>query len=295
MRLVATDIDGTILPHQGEISERTLGALASCRDRGIEVVLVTGRPYRWLAPVTGLMGRRGIVVCANGAVVYDLADDTVLECSALTSDQVLRAVERMRTALPGAAFALETLDGFRREPEYLPHATVDVHSLAVLQGVVEPPERVGALPELLADGVPVVKLLCRADGAGSRGMVLPDPDAMLDVVRPLLAGLVEVVHSSVKDPLVEIAALGVDKATALAGVAASRGIGAADVVAFGDMPNDVPMLLWAGKGYAVADGHPEALAAADEIAPACPQEGVARVLEMLLADGDGGDSEVLAG
>jgi hypothetical protein len=84
--------------------------------------------------------------------------------------------------------------------------------------------------------------------------------------------------------MLEIAAIGVSKASTLAEVAAGRGIPAEDVVAFGDMPNDVPMLRWAGLGFAMADGHPEAIAAADKTAPPCHDDGVAQVQERLLAE-----------
>ena len=77
--------------------------------------------------------------------------------------------------------------------------------------------------------------------------------------------------------------LGVNKAVTLAEYAAARGIDAADVVAFGDMPNDVEMLGWAGAGYAMASGHPQALAAAALQAPRFEDDGVAQVIESRLA------------
>lgn len=89
-------------------------------------------------------------------------------------------------------------------------------------------------------------------------------------------------HSNAADSLIEIMAAGVSKASTLAEVAADRGVGAEQVVAFGDMPNDLEMLRWAGRSYAMADGHPEALAAADAVAPDCGDDGVAQVLERLL-------------
>jgi hydroxymethylpyrimidine pyrophosphatase-like HAD family hydrolase len=92
----------------------------------------------------------------------------------------------------------------------------------------------------------------------------------------------EVTHSDVNDCLLEVSALGVSKASTLARLAASWGIEPADVVAFGDMPNDVDMLRWAGTGYAMADGHPEVLAAVDNHARTILEDGVAEVLESLL-------------
>ena len=107
-------------------------------------------------------------------------------------------------------------------------------------------------------------------------------DEMLAIARRVLAGAAEVVHSDPANHMLEISAPGVNKASALAWLAAELGVSAAEVVAFGDMPNDVPMLVWAGAGYAMTGGHPEALAAASGQAPPCAQDGVAQVLERLL-------------
>jgi hypothetical protein len=96
-----------------------------------------------------------------------------------------------------------------------------------------------------------------------------------DEVAVLLADLAEVTQSG----MVEISPLGVTKAWRLAQVAAAHGIDATEVVAFGDMPNDLAMLRWAGRGYAMANAHPSVLDAADWDAPANGQDGVATVLE----------------
>jgi hydroxymethylpyrimidine pyrophosphatase-like HAD family hydrolase len=96
---------------------------------------------------------------------------------------------------------------------------------------------------------------------------------------------VEAVHSDPEGHLLEMSAPGVTKATALAWLAERLGVPRAEVVAFGDMPNDVPMLLWAGAGYAMSGGHDEALAAAPHVAPPLNEDGVAQVLEQLLAEG----------
>jgi hydroxymethylpyrimidine pyrophosphatase-like HAD family hydrolase len=105
---------------------------------------------------------------------------------------------------------------------------------------------------------------------------------MLELAAPVLSGVVEVTHSDVNDSLLELSALGVTKGTTLATLAARWGVAQEDVVAFGDMPNDVEMLRWAGRGYAVGDAHPLVLEAADERAPSIDDDGVAQVLERLL-------------
>jgi hypothetical protein len=134
---------------------------------------------------------------------------------------------------------------------------------------------VAPLDELLADAPVVLKMLYRLDDGTA--------DDMLAAARRALDGLAEPVHSDAADSLLEIAALGVSKASTLAVLAERQGLGPQDVVAFGDMPNDVPMLRWAGLGVAVADAHPEAIAAASLVAAACVDDGVAQVVERLLA------------
>jgi hypothetical protein len=188
----------------------------------------------------------------------------VVGTRALTRQAVLDVAVALRGVLPTAVFALETTTGYRREPAFLPH-----HEAARAA-------RVGTVPQLLEDDPVVVKVLCRVEG------VTADP--ILAAARAVLAGVAEPVHSNSEGSLIEIAALGVSKASTLASIARERRIDPRDVVAFGDMPNDVPMLRWAGRGYAMADGHHEAIAAADEVAPPCAQDGVAQVLERLLGD-----------
>lgn len=263
MRLVASDLDGTIVRGDGTISPRTLAALRACERVGVDIVFVTGRPPRWMAPVAEATGHTGVAVCGNGAVIYDLAAERIVRTRALTVEAVRETVKALRGALPDAVFALETLAGYRREPEFLPHHETAAAAMAA------------PIDELLVDDPVVLKVLCRDEGSTA--------DPMLAAARVVLGGISEPCHSSTTGSMLEMSAVGVSKASTLAELAVERGILAAQVVAFGDMPNDVPMLRWAGRGFAMADGHPEAIAAADETAPACGDDGVAQVLERLLA------------
>jgi len=267
MQMVACDLDGTIVGADGLISARTLAVFDECERLGIHVVFVTGRPPRWMAAIVEMTGHQGLALCGNGAVVLDLATNQVVKSRGMTAETVLEVAARLRAHLPGATFALETLNGYRREPAY--PALHDVARTAAT----------GTLTELVADQPTVLKVLCR-QGPPHYGS--HDSDGLLAIARRELAGLVEVVHSDPSNFMLEISAPGVNKASALAWLADSLGVRAADVVAFGDMPNDVPMLAWAGCGYAMADGHPEAIAAASAQAPPCAQDGVAQVLERLL-------------
>ena len=266
MRMVACDLDGTIVCADGTISARTLAALAECERLGIHVVFVTGRPPRWMESIVQMTGHQGLALCGNGAVVLDLATNKIVHSSGLSAETVLEATTRLRRHIPGVSFALETLNGYRREVDYLP-----LHSAAIEAAT-------GTLEELLTDRPVVIKLLCRQVRPHYGSL---DSDGMLAIARQELAGLVEVVHSDPANFMLEISAPGVTKASALAWLAESLGVQAADVIAFGDMPNDVPMLVWAGVGYAMTGGHPEAIAAATHQAPPCAEDGVAQVLEGL--------------
>jgi Cof subfamily protein (haloacid dehalogenase superfamily) len=268
MQMVACDLDGTIVCTDGTISERTLAALRECERLGVHVVFVTGRPPRWMDSIVQMTGHQGLALCGNGAVVLDLATNKVVQSRGLSPAVVLEATSLLRERLPGVTFALETLTGYRRESAFAPH-----HEAAFEAAT-------GQLAELLTDRPTVIKVLCRQvePHSGQLGA-----DDMLAIARQALAGVAEVVHSDPASYLLEISAPGVTKASALAWLAAELDVLASEVVAFGDMPNDVPMLAWAGKGYAMAGGHPEAIAAASDQAPPCAQDGVAQVLERLLA------------
>ena len=260
-RLIATDLDGTIVRHDGSVSERVLEAFAAAMDIGVRVVFVTGRPPRWMAEVADATGHAGVGICGNGAFIYDMHDEVVLELFGMSGEVAVEAVGRVRDVLPNSAFAVESLAGFSYEPAYKPRW--DIHE----------PTTTGPIHGLLTDDV--AKLLVRDE-------VIPG-DAMLELAAPVLSGVVEVTHSDVNDSLLELSALGVTKGTTLATLAARWGIAQSEVVAFGDMPNDVEMLRWAGRGYAVGDAHPLVLEAADERAPSIDDDGVAQVLERLLA------------
>ena len=263
LRLVATDLDGTIVRRDGTVSARTVAALDACHEAGVHVVFVTGRPPRWMAPVAEATGHTGIALCGNGALVYDLAAEQVLHSRTLDAPTAGEVVRRLRDTVQGVTIGLETLLGFRREASYETRYDSGVETL------------VADAEELLADDPGVVKVLARVPGRLA--------DDLLAVVRPVLHGLAWPTHSNPRDGLLEVSALGVSKAVALAELAVELDVKQSDVVAFGDMPNDVEMLTWAGAGYVMADGHPEAIAAADHVAPPCVDDGVAQVIERLLA------------
>ena len=266
MRLVASDIDGTILGHDGKISDRTVRAFHACRDAGLELVFVTGRPPRWLHPLQDQLGHTGTVICSNGAVVWDLEEDRMLSARALDLDamfEVRRIIKRLR---PSALFAAETLTGFHLEPGFIENGSSEL-----LAEFTPAP-----LHTTLTEGDSVVKFLAVVREGTA--------DEFLAEVGPAVAHLAAATHSAPNIALLELSVPGVNKAVTLAEYAAALGVDAADVVAFGDMPNDIEMLRWAGHGYAMASGHPEAIRAAGQQAPHFDDDGVAQILEAKLAE-----------
>jgi len=261
---VAVDLDGTLLRSDGTVSDRTVAALRAAEAAGASVVLVTGRPPRF---VTGLAARTGgheTVICANGGLVWDLSTGSAISVDGIDPGLVLAFAGQVRARVPGVVFAVEQTRGLSREPDW---PTLDPRR--------DTGARVGPLVDLVDS--PVVKLLVRGP-AGT------DVAALRAVVAGLAAERLEVTWSVPRDvPLVEVSAHGVDKGTALARLAAGLGIDAADAVAFGDMPNDVAMLQWAGIGVAMGQAHPDLVAVADRATASNDDDGVALVLEELFA------------
>ncbi len=262
-RAVACDLDGTLLRDDMTVSPRTRAALAAVEAAGIMLVFVTGRPPRWIHPVASQTDHRGLVICGNGALLYDLHTEEVVEQDLISPETLVRVIGMVRAAVPGATFGVDYGDYFAHETAF-----------PIGDRARTPDVKMVPATDLLRR--PTAKLMIRH--------LKHDSDALLLAVREVLGELVEVTTSTAVGPgLIEISAAGVSKATALARLCESRGIDAADVVAFGDMPNDLPMLAWAGRSYAMANAHRDVLAAVPGRAPSNEEDGVAAVLEQLLA------------
>jgi Cof subfamily protein (haloacid dehalogenase superfamily) len=255
-RLIASDMDGTLLRSDDTVGDATLAELERWRADGVPVVLATGRPPRWMGGIREVL-RSGTAVCCNGAVLLDLERFEVQDEEPLTPD-VLRAVTaELRRRQPDVWFAVEYGMEFRHEPIYRPRWDVDVPGVAP-----------ATLEEMVAE--PVAKLLAR--------------DEFVALVEEVVGGRATVTNSST-DALAEISAVGVTKATGLAKVAARHGVGPEDVVMFGDMPNDIPAFEWVrdagGRAVAMADAHPDLLAVATDVTGSNDDNGVGAFLAAL--------------
>ncbi|MGF1431444.1 HAD family hydrolase [Kitasatospora sp. LaBMicrA B282] len=260
-RLIATDLDGTLLDPAETVTDRTRAALAAATAAGAVHVIVTGRAVTWARPVFEAIGYTGTAVCGQGAQVYDAGSDRLLTSLTLDRQLARLALAKLTAELgpPAVAAARDGLDGaVLALPTYR------------LMGSGELPLTVVTDPaELFA--APIGKLFVQH----------PDltTDQLTEAAQRIIGDLVTVTMAG--EGIVELLPLGLSKATGLAVAARRLGLKAADTIAFGDMPNDLPMFRWAAHGVAMAGAHQELLAVADEVTAGNDADGVALVLERL--------------
>lgn len=258
---MASDIDGTLLRSDERVSTRTVAAIEALVAAGGTFVYATGRPPRWVAPIAELTGHHGLAICSNGALVLDLANGEELLRRLIDGPAAQELVARIQAGVPGATFAIDAPDLVGHDPAYRP------------RWVMPPGHVVAPIMELLVR--PVIKILVRVEGA--------DGESLMALTREVLRGAATVTRSS-NEGLVEVVHPEVTKASALAFVAHRVGVPQARVVALGDMPNDIEMLAWAGTGVAMGNAHPTVVDAADEQTAHADDDGVALVIERLVAD-----------
>jgi HAD superfamily hydrolase (TIGR01484 family) len=276
--MVGSDLDGTLLSPTLAVGARSLAAIPRLAARGIEFVYVTGRPPRWLRPVIAQTGHAGMAVCANGALVVDLAEERLVRRTAIDRALAEAVALRLRELVPGITFALERLLAGATEVRDLGEVTV-----VGFEPDYDPPwarmpgVESGDIIDLINRGEPVKILAAPPSGTDH------DSDSLLALAEAEFAGALHITHSGTRDVLIEIMSGEIDKGVGFLEIAQMRGVDPARTVAVGDMPNDVALIRAAGTGYAVANAHPAALAAADHIIPSNDDDGVGRLLEAILA------------
>jgi len=261
-RLIATDLDGTIVAHYGDISDRTKAAITAAHNAGVEIFYVTGRPPRWMPEIAAAFPF-GQAICGNGALHYDIHNEKVLEEWLMPREQQIETVNRLRTAIPQISFAVESHSYFHREKAYIPRWDAGLDN-----------EGVHDITEVMHG--PALKILARCSQQELSS------DEMLDIALGELEGVATVTHSNSHDSLLEINAHGISKGATLSLLAERMGITSEQVVTFGDNPNDFTMLKWAGRSWAMRDGHPDGPKYAKSIAEPHQEDGVAKVIEKLL-------------
>ncbi|MGQ4514900.1 Cof-type HAD-IIB family hydrolase [Streptomyces sp. DW26H14] len=265
--LVATDLDGTLLRGDGTVSGRTRAALAAVTAAGAAHIVVTGRSAPWTRDVLSDLGYEGIAVCGQGSQVYHAGERRLLTSLTLDRQVARLAIAAIEAELGPLAIAVSQ-DG--TEGVVLTDARYRLNSRkADLATTVED------VADLWA--APLNKVYLQHPAL--------DDDALTRAARELVGGLTDVVMAG--PGTVELVPVGLTKARGLSLAARRLGVTGRDTIAFGDMPNDIPMFAWAAHGVAMAGAHPELLAVADEVTASNDEDGIAVVLEKLLA-GEGG-------
>lgn len=267
-KLVASDVDGTIITSQERILPQVRDVIVRAVQAGTEVALATGRPHRWIFPVLDQLPIRPVCVTANGAVVYDSANDQVIASHTLTPDTMTEVLELAKEAfhgVGGVAVACERVGRSAFDPEEEMFVVApDFLNTWEEQGF-------GVLPEYEVISEPAVKMLLRHEG-------LSAPE-MFDILAPFLDPDVAHVTFSMNEGLLEVAAPGVTKALGVSTLATMHGIDQSAVIAFGDMPNDIEMLAWAGIGVAMGNARDSVKDVADFVTGTNNEGGIAQVLE----------------
>ncbi|MFJ3715647.1 HAD family hydrolase [Streptomyces sp. NPDC090057] len=258
--LIATDLDGTLLRSDESISRRTRDALAAATAAGAAHIIVTGRAVPWTRHILDDLGYDGLAVCGQGAQVYDAGAHRLL--TSVTLDRQLAGVALAKLeAEVGPLYLAASRDGLDGEVLVGPGYAVT-----------------GNLPATpftdAADlwSAPLNKVYIQHPTLGD--------DELADVARRVAGGFVTVAMAGAG--IVELLPLGLSKATGLSLAARRLGVKAAGTIAFGDMPNDIPMFAWAAHGVAMANAHEELRAVADEVTASNEEDGIAAVLERLL-------------
>lgn len=265
IRLIASDLDGTLLQEHSSVSARTAAAIDQATAVGVTVIAATGRQAPQLPEAVTATGIR-YVVASNGGIGVDLTTNRVLFEDLLTPDACADIVAYLTTELEGVRFSAVREHGARHacEPGYLDLLTplerrLDWHHLDA---------------ESLADVVaePTLKLTvrhprCTAD----------------DLLAVLAASGLGGFHATTSGaPFLEIQGAGVTKASGVAQLCALLGVDAIEVLAAGDAKNDIELLRWAGIGVAMGNAVPEAKDAADWTTTNHDEDGLALAIELLL-------------
>lgn len=259
-RLIATDLDGTLLRSDNTVSQRSRDALAAAVAAGAAHIVVTGRSVPWTRHVLDDLGYDGLAVCGQGAQVYDAGAHRLL--TSVTLDRQLAGLALAKIeAEVGTVAVAASRDGLAGE-------------VLIGEGYVYHPElpviHMKDATELWA--APINKLYIQHPGG------LGD-DELARIAQEVAGDLVGVTMAG--EGIVELLPLGLTKATGLSLAARRLGVTAADTIAFGDMPNDMPMFAWAAHSVAMANAHPDLKAVADEVTASNDEDGIAVVLDRI--------------
>ncbi len=267
IRMIAPDIDGTMLRSDGSLSAAVKDALHRAASAGIHVVPATGRPVLIAEDVIDALDLPQYWVFANGAITRHLGRDELIRGFWMDVALTRRLVRSLRRKLPGAGFALE----FEK-------------TVAFEHGFEQVVPTVPSVPP--TDDV--LSAFIDGEWRGGRVQKVLVYDLSLDLDQLYRDVSIAVGDEAVASysglPFIELAAGEVTKATALRLLADDLGIDRREVACFGDNHNDLPMLQWAGWSYAMENGTDDAKAAADEVIDHNDRDGLASKIHQLLDD-----------
>ncbi|MGM1018669.1 MAG: HAD family hydrolase [Actinomycetota bacterium] len=266
VRLIATDLDGTLLGADSTVSARSRRALNAACAAGIVVVPVTARQPIGLQQIAAGAGFQDWAICGNGAFAIHLGTRELLYQRAVAVEAQRALATALVARISGLLFASVRDAG---------ETFVAQHGYAEIARLIDhkrPPESMGGVTrdEVLAE--PSLKLVIRHPE-------LTPGEILTHIAQLDLPGFESTLSGA---PFVEVMDAGVTKAWGLEQLCGHLGIGAHEVIAFGDAPNDLEMLRWAGRGIAMGNADTLVQDAADEVGPPHTDDGVARVIERLL-------------
>lgn len=264
IRMIATDLDGTLLAGKSKLPEENIKALQRAMDAGVRVVLSSGRIIEAMTFLSEQVKVNAPLICYNGAMVYDPESDEILygkTIPAAIAAEVIREVEKLNVhvqACPGRSYY------YREENSWTAYYVDKVGPRGQAVGMM--------LSDWLKDDV--YKLLC-----------LGESHLLEALARELAPRFPEVSFIKSADTHLEVVAKGVDKSDGLKFLGEKLGIGREEIMAFGDEHNDLGMLDYAGTGY-LMENAPAALHRLNyKIAPKNTDCGVARIVNLYLNEG----------
>ncbi|MFM1787456.1 MAG: hypothetical protein RL228_1406 [Actinomycetota bacterium] len=287
-KLLASDLDGTFLNSKGEVSIENRDAVARAIENELEVIFVTGRPARWLRGVADLANHYNTIVGANGAFIADMQKMEVIQTNPVDNEMLNIVVDRIRSKYPDSEFAIErSFIGMPIAKSVCAnYETMYVESLSDFEYAISPNYEVLWRNMEFIPVAPIETLMAKPDI--TKVLVKPgDPngwtsDSWLAEIHSIVNNDLQTTHASEHVVIAELSALGITKATALEQISAKNGLSANDIVAVGDMPNDIPMLQWAGEAWAVANAHEEVLQVTQNILPHTDEHAVAHLIDDLI-------------
>ncbi|MBU2602328.1 MAG: Cof-type HAD-IIB family hydrolase [Actinobacteria bacterium] len=270
IRMVVSDIDGTLLSGPRLITARTKAAVSASREAGVVFVLASARPPRSMRAYHSALGLTTPVIAGNGALLWDLGTSIPLSRESLDLRLAREAVELGR--------ALGAIPNIESDDEWFAERVTDrvIRNLSTYG--VEPPHRVGPLDDILDGDDPVDKVfldlrdLPQQARAEARDTILTALDERTNISESV-------------DGLVDIVARRASKAVMAQRFARSRGLSADQVLAIGDHDNDIDLLSWAGVGVAMGNATPGAKAVADLVTSSSFRDGVAEAIERWVLPG----------